>query len=132
MSFSDLVRRYDLAPREGLLLRYLSDAYRTVAHTVPAEHRSEALEEIIAWLGETIRQTDSSLLDEWEALAHPDAHLAEVVSHHDAGDLRPPSRPISAQPHAFTPMVRGAMWQRVARAARDDVDGLAEIGRAHV
>ncbi|MEX1908543.1 DUF3516 domain-containing protein [Janibacter sp. Y6] len=130
MSFSDLVRRYDLAPREGLLLRYLSDAYRTMAHTVPAEHRSEALEEIIAWLGETIRQTDSSLLDEWEALAHPDAHLAEVVSHHDAGDLRPPSRPISAQPHAFTPMVRGAMWQRVARAARDDVDGLAAIEHA--
>ncbi len=130
MSFSDLVRRYDLAPREGLLLRYLSDAYRTMAHTVPAEHRSEALEEIIAWLGETIRQTDSSLLDEWEALAHPDAHLAEVVSHRDAGDLRPPSRPISAQPHAFTPMVRGAMWQRVARAARDDVDGLAAIEHA--
>ena len=130
MSFSDLVRRYELAPREGLLLRYLSDAYRTLAHTVPEGYRTPELDEIVGWLGETIRQTDSSLLDEWEALADPDAHVADAVAHHDEDDLRPPSRPISAQPHAFRPMVRGALWQRVALAARDDLDALAALEHA--
>ncbi|GAA3617525.1 DEAD/DEAH box helicase [Marihabitans asiaticum] len=130
MSFSDLVRRYELAPREGLLLRYLSDAYRTLAHTVPASFRDERVEEIIGWLGEVIRQTDSSLLDEWEALANPAADVAEAVAHHEPGDLRPSSRPISAQPQAFRPMVRGALWQRVALSARDDLDALAALEHA--
>ena len=76
MGFTDFVRRYELARSEGLVLRYLSDAYRTLRQTVPDAHRSPDLETIIEWLGETIRQTDSSLIDEWEALSHPDEVLA--------------------------------------------------------
>ena len=75
MGFTDFVRRYELARSEGLVLRYLSDAYRTLRQTVPDAHRSPDLETIIEWLGETIRQTDSSLIDEWEALSHPDEVL---------------------------------------------------------
>jgi hypothetical protein len=72
MSFTDLISRYKLARSEGVVLRYLSDAYRTLRQTVPDAHRDPELDELIDWLGETIRQTDSSLLDEWEALTHPD------------------------------------------------------------
>ena len=71
MGFTDFVRRYQLARSEGLVLRYLSDAYRTLRQTVPDAHRSPDLESLVEWLGETIRQTDSSLIDEWEALSHP-------------------------------------------------------------
>ena len=78
MGFTDFVRRYELARSEGLVLRYLSDAYRTLRQTVPDAHRSPDLETIIEWLGETIRQTDSSLIDEWEALSHPDEVLAHL------------------------------------------------------
>ncbi|GAB3115066.1 DEAD/DEAH box helicase [Janibacter alkaliphilus] len=133
MSFGDLVRRYGLAPREGLVLRYLSDAYRTLQRTVPQEHRSPALEEITDWLGETVRQTDSSLVDEWEALAEGEAgredggEVAAAVSHHDGA---PTPRPLTARTAAFRAMVRGALWQRVALAARDDVDGLARLEAA--
>ncbi|MCB0908858.1 MAG: DUF3516 domain-containing protein, partial [Nocardioidaceae bacterium] len=35
MGFTDLVARYQLARSEGLVLRYLSDAYRTLRQTVP-------------------------------------------------------------------------------------------------
>ena len=80
MSFTDFVSRYQLARSEGLVLRYLSDAYRTLRHTVPESHRTPELEELTDWLGETVRQTDSSLLDEWEALADPD-HVLE--RHHE-------------------------------------------------
>ena len=73
MTFTDFVGRYQLARSEGLVLRYLTDAYRTLRHTVPEAHRTPELEELVEWLGETVRQTDSSLLDEWEALTDPAA-----------------------------------------------------------
>ena len=73
MSFTDFVGRYQLARSEGLVLRYLTDAYRTLRQTVPEAHRTAELDDLVEWLGETVRQTDSSLLDEWEALTDPDA-----------------------------------------------------------
>jgi len=126
MTFTDFIGRYQLARSEGLLLRYLTDAYRTLRQTVPERHRTPELDDLIEWLAETIRQTDSSLLDEWEALSHPD-QVREDVAHHEPP---PPPRPISAQERPFRVMVRNAMFRRVELAARDDVDGLVRLERA--
>jgi hypothetical protein len=126
MTFTDLVSRYQLARSEGLVLRYLTDAYKTFLHTVPEAHRTPALEDLIEWLGETVRQTDSSLLDEWEALSDP-AHVRTDVAHHEPP---PPPRPISQQTRAFAVMVRNAVWRRVELVAHDDVRGLAALDRA--
>ncbi|MFL6004373.1 MAG: DEAD/DEAH box helicase [Nocardioides sp.] len=126
MTFTDFIGRYQLARSEGLLLRYLTDAYRTLRQTVPERHRTPELDDLVEWLGETIRQTDSSLLDEWEALSHPD-HVREDVAHHEPP---PPPRPISAQERPLRVMVRNAMFRRVELAARDDVDGLVRLERA--
>jgi hypothetical protein len=123
MGFTELVARYQLARSEGLVLRYLSDAYRTLRQTVPDKHRSPDLDELVEWLGETVRQTDSSLLDEWEALADP-AHVRADVAEHAPP---PPPRPVSAQGRPFRVMIRNALWRRVELAARDDVDGLAAL-----
>jgi superfamily II RNA helicase len=122
MGFTDFVGRYRIARSEGLLLRYLSDAYRTLRQTVPEAHRPPELEDLVAWLGETVRQTDSSLLDEWEALSDPEHRPRTLV---DAA--APPPRPLSQQERAFRVMVRNAMWRRVELVARDDVDGLAAL-----
>ena len=81
MGFTDFVSRYQLARSEGLVLRYLTDAYRTLRQTVPDAHRTPELEDLVEWLGETVRQTDSSLLDEWEALADPDARRRARTGH---------------------------------------------------
>ena len=113
MGFTDFVGRYQLARSEGLVLRYLTDAYRTLRQTVPDAHRTPELEELVEWLGETVRQTDSSLLDEWEALADPE-HVRADVAHHAPP---PPPRPISQQERAFRVMMRNAMlrassWSR--------------------
>ncbi len=124
--FSDFVSRYGLARSEGLLLRYLTDAYRTLRQTVPEAHRHPDLVDVEEWLGETIRQTDSSLLDEWEALNDP-AHVPGAVAHHEPP---PPPRPISQQARAFTVMIRNAMWARVHLCSRDDLDGLVRLERA--
>ncbi|MFL6156326.1 MAG: DEAD/DEAH box helicase [Marmoricola sp.] len=129
MSFTDFVARYQLARSEGLVLRYLTDAYRTLRQTVPDQHRTPELEELIEWLGETVRQTDSSLLDEWESLTDPEAvqrHADELAS--GAPPTNP--RPISKQERPFQVMIRNAMFRRVELVARDDLDGLMAMERA--
>ncbi|HEY0950904.1 DEAD/DEAH box helicase [Nocardioides sp.] len=126
MTFTDFVARYQLARSEGLVLRYLTDAYRTLRQTVPDQHRTPELEDLSQWLGETVRQTDSSLLDEWEALADP-THVRSDVAHHEPP---PPPRPISKQDRAFRVMIRNAMFRRVDLVARDDLDALMALERA--
>ncbi|MBO9524018.1 MAG: DUF3516 domain-containing protein [Nocardioidaceae bacterium] len=122
MGFTDFVSRYKIARSEGLVLRYLSDAYRTLRQTVPDAHRTPELDELVEWLGETVRQTDSSLLDEWEALADPD-HVPRTV----VEGAPPPPRPLSQQERPFRVMIRNAMWRRVQLVARDDIPGLAAL-----
>jgi hypothetical protein len=126
MGFTDLVGRYQLARSEGLVLRYLTDAYRTLRQTVPEAHRAPEVEDVINWLGETVRQTDSSLLDEWEALSDPD-HVPSAVAHHEPP---PPPRPLSRQDRPFRVMLRNAMWARVDAVARDDLDTLVRLERS--
>jgi len=71
----------------------------------------------------SIRQVDSSLLDEWEALTDPDHASREVKDHAPP----PPPRPLSQQGRVFEVMVRNAMWRRVDLVARDDLDALAAL-----
>ncbi|MCW2797964.1 DUF3516 domain-containing protein, partial [Nocardioides sp.] len=109
--------------------KVLTDAYRTLRQTVPEAHRTPELEDLTEWLGETVRQTDSSLLDEWEALSDPEAvhRIATELAEH----LPPPNpRPISKQDRAFRVMVRNAMFRRVELVARDDLDALMALERA--
>jgi len=128
-TFTEFVSFYGLARSEGLVLRYLSNAYRALRQTVPDEIKTDELDEIIEWLGETVRQTDSSLLDEWEALTDPDS-VARVAAAMAAGEALPPPRPITANARVFTVMVRNAMFQKVQRASRDDAEGLARLEAA--
>ncbi len=123
MGFTDLVGRYQVARSEGLVLRYLTDAYRALRQTVGETHRTEELELLVDWLGETVRQVDSSLLDEWEALSDPDHAAREVLDQAPP----PPPRPLSQQGRVFDVMVRNAIWRRVDLVARDDLDGLEAL-----
>ena len=80
MTFSDLVSRYELGRSEGVILRYLTDAYRALRQVVSEEHRTEEVAALIDWLGNLVRAVDSSLLDEWEALGAAQAGRAELAA----------------------------------------------------
>lgn len=69
--FRGIVSHYGLGRSEGTVLRYLSDAYRALSRSVPEQAKTEALVSIIDWLGVLVREVDSSLLDEWQALSTP-------------------------------------------------------------
>ena len=70
-SFGTYIREYGLERMEGLLLRYLSETYKVLLQTVPSGARTEELESVIEYLGEVLRGTDSSLIEEWERLRDP-------------------------------------------------------------
>ena len=120
LSFAELIQVYQLARSEGLVLRYLSDAYRAIRQTVPTEAQTPELLDIIAWLGELVRQVDSSLVDEWESLIHPVADpTAPVV---------PPAPPsVLTNRRAFLVLVRNELFRRVRLAALQRDDELAEL-----
>ena len=71
LSFDNYIQSYKLHRGEGVLLRHLSGVYKILAHTVPDSYKTESLTELTDYLGETIRLTDSSLLEEWETLLSP-------------------------------------------------------------
>ncbi|MCW2902542.1 MAG: box helicase domain protein [Streptosporangiaceae bacterium] len=109
MTFTEYVGAYDLARTEGIVLRYLSSAYKALQQTVPDSLKTDDLVDLIEWLGELVRQVDSSLLDEWEQLTNPAAEGAEAVV-----DERP--APVTANSRAFRVLVRNAMFRRVELA----------------
>lgn len=125
MTFRELVSYYGLTRSEGAVLRYLTDAYRALRAGVPAEARSEEVTDLVEWLGELVRQVDSSLLDEWEHLTDPDRPVEEQV-----GVPVAPSRPVTGNERAFTRMVRNALFRRVELAALRRSWDLGELDAA--
>lgn len=123
LTFPELISVYGLARSEGLVLRYLADAYRALRRTVPEQARTDELDDITEWLGELVRQVDSSLLDEWEQLTHP-GDSSPVAAAFAAGDTE---RKISANERAFRTMIRNAMFRLVDRASRQDWDSLDDL-----
>ncbi|MDT4991819.1 MAG: hypothetical protein QOH97_1711 [Actinoplanes sp.] len=120
MTFTEYVSFYDLSRSEGLVLRYLADAFRALRQTVPEDARTEELTDLIEWLGELVRQVDSSLLDEWERLRNPGAEITEVRL-----DDKPPA--VTRNVRAFRVLVRNAMFRRVELAALRRIDLLGEL-----
>jgi superfamily II RNA helicase len=72
LSFHDYIKEYGLERVEGLLLRYLSETYKVLVQTVPDTARTDAVDEIIDYLGGMLRIVDSSLVEEWEKLRNPE------------------------------------------------------------
>ncbi|MBR3158137.1 MAG: DUF3516 domain-containing protein [Atopobiaceae bacterium] len=116
--FKTYIQRCGISRAEGILLRYLSEAYRSLARTLPLEARDERLEDIIAWLGLVVRSVDSSLVDEW-------ARSGELDE--DAGAPPTDGDVVVADRRAVTLLVRNALFARVRLAAHDDWKGLGEL-----
>jgi superfamily II RNA helicase len=119
MTFAEYIHFYGLARSEGLVLRYLADAYKAMRQTVPEDARTEELSDLIEWLGELVRQVDHSLIDEWEKLRNP-VDEAE----HLAAD-RPPA--LTGNKRAFRVLVRNALFRRVELAALRRWEDLGDL-----
>ena len=115
--FKTYIGRYKIARSEGTLLRYLSDAYRVLDRTIPAEKRDERLDDIVIWLRLVVRTTDSSLVDEWEGAGTQDGAAIAAPSVDEVVHDR----------RGLTLLVRNALFARVRLAALGKVEELGDL-----
>lgn len=116
--FKGYVQSVGIAHSEGLLLRYLSDAYRVLSRTVPADKLDERLQGIVSWLSLVVRTVDSSLLDEWEGSESTDAGTSASAPSVDQ---------VVADRVGLTVLVRNALFARVRLVAADDAEALGAL-----
>src|SRR5580693_6553668 len=119
LTFAEYVAFYGLSRSEGLVLRYLADAYKALRQTVPDEAKTEELTDLIEWLGEIVRQVDSSLLDEWERLRNPTDSATASADDRPAG--------VTSNVRAFRVLVRNALFHRVKLAALGEYESLGTL-----
>ena len=119
--FKGHIQKLGIARSEGILLRYLAEAFRSLDRTVPLEKRNDQLNDIISWLGFVVRSVDSSLVDEWAAAGEDSAFDAAPPSGADV---------VVADRRGMTLLVRNALFRRVNLAAREHTDELGELDEA--
>jgi superfamily II RNA helicase len=124
MTFPEYVKEYGLQRSEGVLLRYLSDAYKTLQQNVPEAIRTEPLEDIAAYLLTTLKHTDASLVEEWEAM-RDGRELGLVVPPGEA--LPKPKKDLAKDLKALTARVRAELHQLVKLLAKKDADEFIEV-----
>jgi hypothetical protein len=128
LGFTDYVRRYGLQRSEGVLLRYLSQVYKTLDQNVPDQVKTEAVLDIVAFLRAMLERVDTSLIEEWESMRHPELLLEGVP------DAKTAHRVLAAQelrsdPTAFAARMRAELHQLVASLARRDWEEAATCVR---
>lgn len=122
--FTGYISRYGIARSEGTLLRYLSDAYRSLARTVPEDMLNEELRDIISWLRLVVRSIDSSLVDEWESAGGSDAE-ANAVTMAAPGT----SESVVEDRRGLIVLIRNAMFRRVQLMDLEDASTLGELDK---
>lgn len=123
-SFADYVRLYQLERSEGVVLRHLSEVCRTLEQTVPPAAKTEPVTEALAFLEETLRGVDSTLLDEWRKLADPRELATPKV--------QLPFRPIREEPftqdrNLFVRRMRAAVFEVLKALANRQWDRACEL-----
>ncbi len=122
-TFNDYVREYGVQRSEGVLLRYLSEVYKTLDTNVPEAARNEGVDDILGFLLTTLRQVDSSLLDEWLALR--EGPRTPVPAH--TAQQPPPRRDLAARPKELAARARAELHRLVALLSRGQYEEAAEL-----
>ncbi|HSF40691.1 MAG TPA: DUF3516 domain-containing protein, partial [Thermoanaerobaculia bacterium] len=131
MSFADYVKRYSLQRSEGVLLRYLSQLYKTLDQTVPEPVKTEDVWDALGFFRALVEQTDSSLLEEWEGLLHPE--ILVRTRHREAAREILWLQELLADPKTFTARVRAEMhllvralslkdWEEATNLVKQDAE----------
>ena len=135
-TFSGYVKQYGLQRMEAILLRHLNYVYKVLSQTVPDGYKNDELLEMQDYLGDMIRRTDSSLLEEWEKMAHPEDYqkrLEEGLTEDEAEKAFGADKAaadITYDKKRFLGMVRQRIFQIMGNLAKQDfaavLDSLAD------
>ncbi|MCQ2053920.1 MAG: DUF3516 domain-containing protein [Fibrobacter sp.] len=135
-TFSGYVKQYNLQRMEAVLLRHLNYVYKVLSQTVPDGYKNEELMEMQDYLGDMIQRVDSSLLEEWEKMAHPEDYqkrIDEGTSEDEAEKAFGADKAaadITYDKKRFLGMVRQRIFQIMGSLAKQDftsvLDSLAD------
>ncbi len=113
--FVGYVKEYGLQRSEGVLLRYLTDVYKELLQSVPAERKTGPILEVQQWLGALVGSVDASLLEEWERLRDPQAWARRVST---TFQERTAERDPWEEPRTVRVLLRNAAWGLLVALAR--------------
>jgi superfamily II RNA helicase len=123
-SFNEYVAEYGLARSEGVLLRYLTQAYKALVQTVPETFKDERVQDIVAFLRAMLARVDSTLVQEWEAMV---AGGPGVFADPDVPEPPPPDPAADAK--AFAARLRAEMQAVVKAIAEENWEEAEGAGR---
>ena len=129
LGFTDFVRRYGLQRSEGVLLRYLSQVYKTLDQNVPDQVKNDDVHDVIAYFRALLERVDTSLIEEWEALRHPEL-IEEGITDTRVAHRVLAARELRGNPKALASRLRAELHHLVAALARRDWEDAAECVRA--
>jgi hypothetical protein len=126
--FSDYVKSYGIERSEGVLLRYLSQLYRTLDQTVPEAAKTDELWDVLGFFRSLVGETDASLLEEWERMRHPELLLAERAAAAQPAHRKEATwlTELLSNPRVFAARVRADAQLLVRALARKDWEEAAE------
>ena len=122
-SFQNYVRYYGLQRSEGVLLRYLSQFYKTLVQTMPERAKTESVYDIQGYFRSVLERTDTSLIEEWESMLHPELKLDEEKQEEARRELR--LYELFHDPKAFKARVRAELHQIVREFAQQNWEDAA-------
>jgi superfamily II RNA helicase len=127
-SFDDYVKTYKIERAEAVLLRHLSEVYKVLAQTVPDHAKTEHLHEAESFLELIVRHTDSSLLDEWQAMKNPEAPRPDKSSNQQSAIINLQSKiPYTKNKSAFTRHLRNHVLTLVTALSRYDTEATLSL-----
>jgi len=122
-AFADYVCELGVERSEGVLLRYLTEAYKALVQNVPESLRTDAVLDVLAYLRALLGRVDSSLVTEWETLlagtdapAAQDAPLVVDISK----DPRVFAARVRAELHALVRALATQDWEEAAACVRQE------------
>jgi hypothetical protein len=128
LGFTDYVRSYGLQRSEGVLLRYLSQVYKTLDQNLPDRVKTAEVDDLIAFFRALLERVDTSLIDEWESLRHPEL-LLEAPADRDRVRRTLALRELRDHPQALSSRLRAELHQLVAALSRRDFEEAAACVR---
>jgi superfamily II RNA helicase len=125
-AFNDYIKEFSLARSEGVLLRYLTQAYKMLVQTIPDAAKTDELLDIIAFIRAIVAHVDTSLLQEWERMLHPPEAVAapgaEKRLKHLGEDPRAFAARVRAELHALVRALALREWDDAVASVRFDPD----------
>jgi superfamily II DNA/RNA helicase len=119
LGFGDFVRHYGIQRSEGLLLRYLSQLYKTLAQSVPDELKTDEVWDMLGFFRAMLSRVDTSLIEEWESLLHPESGAGRIAGT-DEGRHALEEYELLVDRRAFAARLRGELFQLVRALAQRD------------